>query len=119
MKKTIGTHIVGDLRMCDSGYLSCLDMKTVKREVYEIIKKHNLTVLGSYFHLFKNNSFTGVVALSESHVSVHTWPELGVVNVDVYACNYARDNTQATRCVFNEIACIFRPKKINRQEIKR
>lgn len=119
MKKTIGTHIVGDLRMCDSGYLSRLDMEAVKREVYEIIKKHNLTVLGSYFHLFKNNSFTGVVALSESHVSIHTWPEFGVVNMDVYACNYNHDNTQATRCIFDEIARIFRSKKINRREIKR
>jgi S-adenosylmethionine decarboxylase len=119
MKSTIGTHILGDLRMCESNYLFSLNMEKVKKDALEIIAKNNFTVLGSYFHRFDNESFTGIIALSESHVSMHTWPEIGVVNIDVYTCNYQNDNTASTRKVFDEIAEIFKPGQIDRQEIKR
>ena len=31
---------------------------------------------------------TGVVLLAESHVAIHTWPELGNVTLDIYVCNF-------------------------------
>lgn len=119
MNKPIGTHVMGDLMQCDSDYLFNLNMEEIKKKVSEIVKKNNLTELGSYYHLFDNNSFTGVVALSESHVSMHTWPELGIVNIDVYTCNYSNDNTQSTRKTFDEITALFQPKEIKRNEIRR
>ena len=119
MNNPIGTHIVGNLVKCDPDYLFGLDMNGIKEKVSEIIKNNDLTELGSYYHKFDNNSFTGIVALSESHVSIHTWPELGVVNMDVYTCNYQRDNTDPTRKVFNEIAVLFKPGEIEKQEIRR
>ena len=36
---------------------------------------------------------TGVVLLAESHLAVHTWPELSAVTLDVYVCNFGGDNT--------------------------
>lgn len=119
METVNGTHIIGDLKMCDENYLFDLDMEKVKEETFEIIKRNKMTILGNHFHLFDNNSFTGVIALSESHVAMHTWPELGVVNIDVYTCNYNRDNTEGTRKIFEEITKIFKPGKIYSQEIKR
>ena len=119
MKNPIGTHIVADLWHCDSDHLFKLNMEEIKRKVSEIIKKHGFNELGNYYHLFENNSFTGVVALSESHVSMHTWPELGIVNMDVYTCNYERDNTQSTRDAFLEIANLFGKSEINKTEIRR
>lgn len=119
MKKTNGLHIVGDLRMCDSQYLFKLDMDEMRKKISQIVKKNKLKELGNYYHRFGNNSFTGVIAISESHISVHTWPELGVVNMDVYTCNYARNNAEATRRTFSEIAALFRPGKIDKKEIKR
>ncbi len=119
MKKLIGTHIMGDLSQCDSDYLFSLDSNKIEKKVSEIIAKNNFTKLGSYFHRFENNSFTGVVALSESHVSIHTWPELGVVNIDVYTCNYQRDNTEATRKVFSEIVALFGKSQVKKKEVRR
>lgn len=119
MTNPIGTHIMGNLMECDPDYLFGLDVEEVKKRVSEIIRKNNLTELGSYYHRFDNNSFTGVVALAESHVSMHTWPELGVVNMDVYTCNYQQNNTENTRRMFQEIAAIFKSGNIERQEIKR
>lgn len=119
MNTPIGTHIMGDLLKCDPDYLFSLNVEEVKKKVSEIIKRNDLTELGSYYHRFDNNSFTGVVALSESHVSMHTWPELGIVNMDVYTCNYQRDNTESTRKVFQEIAGLFKPGETSKQEIRR
>jgi S-adenosylmethionine decarboxylase len=119
MNNPIGTHIMGDLVNCDPDYLFGLDMEEVRKKVSEIIQKNNLTELGSYYHKFDNDSFTAVIALSESHVSMHTWPELGIVNMDVYTCNYQRNNTEATRKTFEEIASLFKPGNISRQEIRR
>ncbi len=119
MKNPIGTHIVGDLKQCDSGYLFKLNMEEVKKKISKIIKKHKFTELGNCYHRFDNNSFTGVVALSESHISIHTWPELGMVNMDVYTCNYKRNNTEATRMAFDEIAKIFGKARVNKTEIRR
>lgn len=29
---------------------------------------------------------TGVIAISESHLSIHTWPEFGYAAVDIFTC---------------------------------
>ena len=40
-------------------------------------------VVGEAFHVFGNGAVTGVLLLAQSHVSVHTWPELRLANVDL------------------------------------
>lgn len=45
------------------------------------------TVLGHNWHHFGEGcGVTGVVMLSESHMSIHTWPEYGYAAVDVFMC---------------------------------
>jgi S-adenosylmethionine decarboxylase len=45
------------------------------------------TVLGSSFHHFGEGcGITGVVILSESHMSIHTWPEKNYCAIDVFMC---------------------------------
>jgi S-adenosylmethionine decarboxylase len=119
MKKSIGTHIMGDLTNCDSDYLFKINLDTTKKLVSKIIKRNNFTELGSYYHHFDNNSFTGVISLSESHISMHTWPELGIVNIDVYTCNYENDNTNSTRKIFDEITSLFGKSTVKKIEIQR
>lgn len=41
------------------------------------------TVLAEEFVSFPNGAFTGVLVLAQSHLSVHTWPELQLANVDL------------------------------------
>ena len=41
------------------------------------------TVLGEKFCTFPNGALTGVLILAQSHLSLHTWPELGLANVDL------------------------------------
>ena len=44
------------------------------------------------FHQFEPAGVTGVVLLAESHLSVHTWPELRFAAVGVYVCDFNREN---------------------------
>lgn len=41
------------------------------------------TVLGEEFCVFPNGAVTGVLVLAQSHLSLHTWPELSLANVDL------------------------------------
>jgi S-adenosylmethionine decarboxylase len=43
-------------------------------------------VLGEACHQFPNGAVTATLVLSQSHLSVHTWPEYGSVNVDLLTC---------------------------------
>jgi len=38
------------------------------------------------FHKFSPQGVSGVVVISESHLAIHTWPELGYAAVDVFTC---------------------------------
>ena len=44
------------------------------------------TVVGAEFYAFPNGAVTGVLLLAQSHLSVPTWPELGLANVDLLSC---------------------------------
>jgi S-adenosylmethionine decarboxylase len=41
------------------------------------------TVVGEEFCVFPNGAVTGVLVLAQSHLSIHTWPEFALVNVDL------------------------------------
>ncbi len=40
-------------------------------------------VVAEAFHVFPNGAVTGVLVLAQSHLSIHTWPELSLANVDL------------------------------------
>jgi S-adenosylmethionine decarboxylase len=44
------------------------------------------TVVGEAFYAFPNGAVTGVLLLAQSHLSVHTWPELRLANIDLLTC---------------------------------
>ena len=44
------------------------------------------TVLQTISHKFDPHGVTAICLLSESHISIHTWPETGEAAVDVFTC---------------------------------
>jgi S-adenosylmethionine/arginine decarboxylase-like enzyme len=53
---------------------------------------------------------TGVVLLAESHLAVHTWPELDAVTLDVYVCNYGQDNSAKAEQLLHALTDAFKPR---------
>ena len=62
---------------------------------------------------------TGTVLLAESHIAIHTWPEVGFVTVDVYVCNLLTDNTAKAEQVFRALQAVLRPARTQFQAIHR
>jgi S-adenosylmethionine decarboxylase len=75
-----------------------------------------LTPVGAVFHVFPPpGGVTGVVLLAESHLAVHTWPERGVVTLDVYVCNVSGDNSAAASQVVDALVDAFAPGQVQRR----
>ena len=52
-----------------------------------IVTDLNLNVIKKLSHMFTPQGITIVYILSESHLAVHTWPELGTIHVDLVTCS--------------------------------
>lgn len=44
------------------------------------------TIVGEVSHAFTPQGLTGVLLLAESHISLHTWPEIGYMAIDIFTC---------------------------------
>jgi len=67
---------------------------SLMKMLQEIIKECELTILDVSYHQFKPFGVTVLYLLSESHISIHTWPESNKFALDVYSCKdgYDSDN---------------------------
>jgi S-adenosylmethionine decarboxylase len=61
-------------------------IKEVREALLRAATRAKATVLGNSFHQFSPQGVSGVVVIAESHLSIHTWPELGYAAVDVFTC---------------------------------
>lgn len=89
--KSVGRHLVLELWGCEN----LNSPETVERALLEIVDAMDLTLLSLKVHPFSPIGVTGVAIVSESHVVIHTWPELGYAAVDVFTCGDERDPEDA------------------------
>jgi S-adenosylmethionine decarboxylase len=59
------------------------DAEELKAILYAGATAGGATVLGERFCVFPNRAVTGVLVLAQSHLSIHTWPEFALANVDL------------------------------------
>lgn len=88
-----GKHCIQEIYGADSTKLN--DEAFVHASLVEAARVANATVLDVRTHLFDPQGVTGFVLLSESHISIHTWPELGYAAVDVYTCGDTTEPREA------------------------
>jgi S-adenosylmethionine decarboxylase len=60
-----------------------MDAERVRAALYAGADAGGATVVGEEFHVFPNGAVTGVLVLAQSHLSIHTWPEFALANVDL------------------------------------
>ena len=51
------------------------------------LRRAGATVVEEVSHSFPETGLTCVLILSESHAVLHTWPETGTVNIDIFSCS--------------------------------
>jgi S-adenosylmethionine decarboxylase len=83
MEKYLSVHVLLDLYGCA---LNLNNPEMIHSLMLEAAKKAKTTVLNSYVHQFAPQGVSCVVVISESHLSIHTWPEFGHAEVDVFTC---------------------------------
>jgi len=62
------------------------DAESLQNAMIKGIQRAKMEILNTFLHHFVPQGCTIVIALAESHVSCHTWPENGCLAVDVYTC---------------------------------
>jgi S-adenosylmethionine decarboxylase len=85
-KTFAGMHIIVDLY--EAEHLD--NIALVEEVMHECINKCGANLLHIHLHHFTPTyGVTGVAVLSESHISVHTWPERKYAAFDIFMCGGA------------------------------
>ncbi len=64
-------------------------------------------VVGEAFHFFGPHAITGALLLAESHLCFHTWPEFGVVYLDLFTCAQSETAVRAMEELIGLLAIEF------------
>ena len=81
--KFAGMHLLIDLW----GASRLDDLKLIEDTLVEAAEVSGATILHTHLHHFSpNGGISGVVVLSESHISIHTWPERDYAALDIFMC---------------------------------
>lgn len=82
-----GTHLLVDLW----GAKNLTDADLIETAFKECISSCGATLLYLHLHCFsENGGISGVAVLSESHISIHTWPERDYAAIDIFMCGDAK-----------------------------
>lgn len=109
----LGSHLILDI------WTKKVDLLKSTKSVGDILVNSAImagaTVLSERFHEFGEEcGITGVIVLSESHISIHTWPEREYAAIDIFMCGSCNPHISA-----NFIDSKFESYKMIKTEILR
>ncbi|MFC0522367.1 adenosylmethionine decarboxylase [Pontibacillus salicampi] len=81
---TMGRHVIAELWDCNISKLN--DMNLIEQIFVDAALKSGAEVREVAFHKFAPHGVSGVVIISESHLTIHSFPEHGYASIDVYTC---------------------------------
>ena len=113
IRRMQGLHLTADLRGCAAALPAMRDPLALRALCLRSVAAAGLQPVGELFHRFPApGGVTGVVLLAESHLAVHTWPELGAVTLDVYVCNLQTDNSGSAQALLAALETAFAPSAV-------
>lgn len=87
-----GKHFIASYLECDMRAL--INLETLLQAMEHAVRASGATILDHTAYVFPPNGLTVVYLLSESHASLHTYPEHGSCFVDLFTCG---DNCSAAQ----------------------
>ena len=120
-----GLHLTADASGCPADAAWMRDPSVLRRLCLGAVGEAGLSPVGELSQAFDTGSpqggggITGVVLLAESHLAVHTWPELAAVTLDVYVCNFGADNSAKAEALMQALLRHFEPVTVDRQQLHR
>ena len=79
-----GQHLLVDLKGVDASFLN--SEERLADAMVEVVNQASLTLLSYHCHALVPSGVSCVGVLLESHVSFHTWPDTGVITLDLFTC---------------------------------
>ncbi len=128
IRRMHGLHLTADLRGCPAERHVMLDPAVLREACLTAVRLAGLAPVGELFHRFAPAAgadvqapvgITGVVLLAESHLAVHTWPEIAAATLDVYVCNLGGDNSAKAHTLMAALVDAFEPEQIERHALQR
>ncbi|HVC19845.1 MAG TPA: adenosylmethionine decarboxylase [Vicinamibacterales bacterium] len=74
-----------DLKGCAT--IATLAPEIVTATFVQALESAGATVVQALSHHFPGAGLTCILILAESHAVLHTWPETGTVNIDIFSCS--------------------------------
>jgi len=99
----------------DCGKLVKLSPEEVSDTFGAALRRAGATIVHALSHTFPGIGLTCVFILSESHAVLHTWPETGTVNIDIFSCSTRLKSLEA----IDELARSFGARDVTVKEIPR
>lgn len=109
----LGRHVLAEFFDCDPNILNNLEL--VEEYMTQAAVECGATVVQKCFHMFSPHGVSGVVIISESHLAIHTWPELGYAAVDLFTCGESCD----PKVAYSYLKRLFNAENSNFSELKR
>ncbi|WP_147803612.1 adenosylmethionine decarboxylase [Alkalicoccus halolimnae] len=98
---TMGRHVIAELWQCNIDRLN--DVTFIERTFVNAALEAGAEVREVAFHKFAPQGVSGVVIISESHLTIHSFPEHGYASIDVYTCGDIIDPNVASDYIAREL----------------
>lgn len=103
-KKKVKTYTVAArLTLKDSKLIS--KIKDFRPICEKIVKKFKFNVLAIKFHQFKPKGVTGFFLISQSHIAMHTWPEINTIFLEVSSSYDKKQVIDFVKGLSKELKC--------------
>lgn len=102
-----------DFGECEA--IGALDAGEISATFVAALGRAGATIVQALSHAYPGAGLTCVLILRESHAVLHTWPETGTVNLDIFSCSTRLKSLDAIA----ELSRLFGARKVSIQEVPR
>lgn len=110
--KSLGRQIIMECWECNEKIYS---REEIERALLEAVRRANANLLATYVHEFQPQGVSAVAVIAESHIFIHTWPEMGFIAFDAFTCGEKAIPEEAAKVVKE----VFEPRRVKIYELQR
>jgi len=99
--RPLGIQLLAEIWDCDGDRLN--DIEGIEETMIRAANKSGAEIRKVAFHRFEPQGVSGVVVISESHLTIHTWPEMAYAAVDIFTCGEHVDPWDALESITQDL----------------
>jgi len=111
--KIIARHVTIDMYNCKTNKFANIEL--LQTSLHNAIELSGLTIINSNTKILDNNHLAALILLKEGHITIHTYPDLKYVAVDIFICDKDAEPEKAVKALRN----FFKPEKTKTTYLKR